>query len=137
MAREYTKDQIWGLLEQLPEELKDSFFAVKTADEINDACEKNNVEKEKIPKIAKFTGNVILGVLPIDEFRTILEKEMGLKPDIAKNVFQRIHRFIFFPIKNELEKLYKIPSAKKDSSSKDDVKKNSFSIKRDAYRESL
>ena len=137
MAREYTKDQIWGLLEQLPEELKDSFFAVKTADEINDACEKNNVEKEKIPKIAKFTGNVILGVLPIDEFRTILEKEMGLKPDIAKNVFQRIHRFIFFPVKNELEKLYKIPSAKKDSSGKGDVEKNSFSIKRDAYRESL
>ena len=137
MSREYTKDQVWILLEQLPEELKDAFFAVKTADEINNACEKNNVEKEKIPKIAKLTGNVILGVLPPDEFEEILKTEIKLKPDIAKKVLSQINRFIFFPVKKELEKLYKITSTKKGSSVEGDVGKKPFSLKSDAYREQL
>jgi hypothetical protein len=137
MAKNYTKDQMWILFERLPEELKDAIFAVKTSDEINDACAKNNVEKEKIPAIAKITGNVMLGVLPIDEFQIALEKEIGLKPDIAKNVFQRINRFIFFPVRNELNELYKITSTKKDSSDQGDVEKKSFSLKSDTYREPL
>ena len=137
MAKEYTKDQIWELFEQLPEELKDAIFAVKTADEIYDACEKNNVEKEKIPAIAKLAGNVMLGILPLDEFQQDLEKEIKLNPEIAKNVFQRIHRFVFFPVKNELEKLYKITSSPKNSSNKGDVEKKSFSLKPDTYREPL
>jgi hypothetical protein len=138
MAKEYTKDQIWELFEQLPEELKDAIFAVKTADEIHMACEKNNVEKEKIPAIAKLTGNVMLGILPPDEFQTALEKKIGLKPDVAKKVLSQINRFIFFPIRNELEQLYKITSSQKDSSSDATVtEKKPFSLKPDTYRESL
>jgi hypothetical protein len=43
MAKNYTKDQMWILFERLPEELKDAIFAVKTSDEINDACAKNKL----------------------------------------------------------------------------------------------
>ena len=138
MTKEYTKDQIWELYEQLPEELKDAIFSEKTSDEIYMACDKNNVEKEKIPAIAKITGNVMLGILPLEEFRMDLEREIGLQPDTAKKVFAQIHRFVFFPVRNELEQLYKIGSTAEDSFSNEGAAvKSPFALKADTYREAI
>ena len=135
MSQEYTKDQIWELYEQLPEELKDAIFSEKTADEIYMACDKNNVEKEKIPKVAKLTGNVMLGILPVQEFRIALEKEIALESETAKNVFSQIHRFVFFPVRNELNQLYKIQPKQGQGASADQEKP--FSLKPDTYREPI
>ncbi len=104
----YTKDQIWELYAKLPEELKDAFFSEKTGDDIYNICERNGVENKKISEIAKNIGFVIVGALPLDELQDVLEKEIELDADTAKKVFYQSYRFIFFPIKKQLEGLYKI-----------------------------
>ena len=107
MALEYSKDQLWPLYEKLPEDLKEAIFSVATADSINNVCVNNGVEENDIPEIAKYTGYVLLGVLPPNDLERILTEEVKLKNDAAKKISWEISRFVFFPVKASLEMIYK------------------------------
>ncbi|MEA3296206.1 MAG: hypothetical protein U9Q27_03665 [Patescibacteria group bacterium] len=132
--KKYTKDEIWELYAKLPEELKDAFFSEKTGDDIYNICERNSVENKKIPEIAKNIGYVIVGALPLDELQNVLEKEIKLNAETAKKVFYQAYRFIFFPIKKQLEELYKI-DIKVKLKKQDIVSERKQSI--DQYREDI
>jgi len=106
MAKEYTQEQLRKLYEKLPEELKEVIFSAETADNIWNTCEKNGIEIGKVSEVAELVGNVLLGLLPPEEFQTTLERELKLKKDVAKTVAQEINRFIFFPVKESLAVLY-------------------------------
>jgi len=107
MAEKYTQEQFWKLYEKLPQELRDAIFSEETSKNIWEICERNNIKE--ISKIGKYTGRVLLGILPPDEFQETLEKELKLKKDLAKKVAREINRFIFYPVKTSLEEIYKIP----------------------------
>lgn len=111
MAEKYTREQLFKLYEKLPDELKDAILSEGTADSIESVCKRNNIEGENISKVAEYTGRVLLGVLPPDEFQKTLEKEVKLKKEVAKKVAREINRFIFFPVKSSLEEIYKIEIA--------------------------
>ena len=111
MIKEYSHEQIWKLYEKLPKELKEVVFAEETANSIHDICARNKIEDERISEIARYTGRVLMGLLPPDEFQEILEKELKLKKDVAKKITREINRFIFYPVKTSLGQLYKIEIA--------------------------
>jgi len=110
MPKEYTREEFWKLYEKLPQELKDALFAEETGNNIYETCKRNGVENN-LDQIVEYVGQVLVGVLPPDEFQATLEKEVKLKKDIAKKVAQEINRFIFYPVKSSLEELYKIEIA--------------------------
>ena len=110
MPEEYSKDQLWKLYEKLPEELQEAIFSGENADNIDGICTRNGIE-ELIAEIAKYTGRVLMGILPPADFQQTLEKELKLEEPVAKKVSQEINRFIFFPIKDVLNSLYKIESS--------------------------
>ena len=107
MPKKYTSDQFWKLYENLPQELKDALFVKETGDSIYDTCKRNEV-LNNLDQIVEYVGQVLIGVLPPGEFQETLEKEVKLKKDTAKKVAQEINRFIFYPVKINLEELYKI-----------------------------
>lgn len=107
MAKEYTREQFWKLYEKLPQELKDALFAEETGDNIYDICKRNKII-ENLEEIVEYVGQVLVGVLPPDEFQEILEKKLKLKKEVAKKVAQEINRFIFYPVKSNLEELYRV-----------------------------
>jgi hypothetical protein len=107
MPRKYTSEQFWKLYEKLPQELKDALFAEETGNNIYEICQRNKIE-ENLKEIVEFVGQVLLGILPPEEFQETLEKELKIKKDLAKKVAQEINRFIFYPVKPVLEKLYKM-----------------------------
>jgi len=107
MAAKYTPQQFWELYKKLPEDLQDALFADKTTDEIYDICERNGV-LDSLEQIVEHVGYVLLGVLPPADFQETLEKELNLEKDKAKKVSQEINRFVFYPVKANLESLYKI-----------------------------
>ena len=109
MPSKYTTEQLWKLYEKLPQELKEAVFSEETANNIYDICTRNEIEDDRISEIARYTGRVLMGILPLDEFQEVLEKELKLKKDLAKKVFQEINRFIFYPVKTSLEEIYKVP----------------------------
>ena len=110
MPEKYTTEQFWKFYKKLPQELKDALFAEETGDNIYETCKRNGVENN-LDQIVEYVGQVLVGVLPPDEFQATLEKEVKLKKDIAKKVAQEINRFIFYPVKSSLEELYKIEIA--------------------------
>jgi hypothetical protein len=131
MPREYSREELWRLYEKLPEELQQAMFSVENADHIGEICKRNEIE-EKTPEIAKQIGYVLLGLLPPEEFREWLEKEFGKEK--ARAISHDINRFILFPVKASLEKLYKeevIPTSP--------VPKREIKIEKreDVYREPL
>jgi hypothetical protein len=111
MAKEYSKEELWKLYEKLPQELKEAIFSEETAEDIWNICERNGIEDERVSGVARYTGRVLMGLIPPDEFQENLEKELKLKKSQAKKLAQEINRFIFFPVKASLEKIYKIPIA--------------------------
>ncbi len=130
MPEEYTKKQIWKIYEKLPEELKEAVFAEKTANDIYSICSRNNIEETKIPEVARLTGNVLLGILPPEEFRNTLEKELNFKKDIVEKIGFQIERMIFFPVKKELNEIYTMKTTPETS-----IKEKEKINKKDVYRE--
>jgi len=110
MPKKYTPEQFWKLYEKLPQELKDALFAEETGNNIYEICERNGIS-ENLDQIVEYVGQVLIGVLTLDEFRQTLEKELELDPEVAKKVYQEIFRFILYPVKANLEELYKIEIA--------------------------
>ncbi len=108
MPQEYSKDQLWKLYESLPDDLKEAVFSEETANTIHEACTKNNLEEEKISEVAKYTGYVLLGLIPPNEFEKTLKDKVGLKDEALKQTAREIYRFVFFPLKETIEKLYEI-----------------------------
>lgn len=106
MPKEYLKDQLWNLFEKLPGELQELIFSEEAAENIDNVCQINKVTEEKMAEVAKFTGRVLMGLLPPSDFESVLLKEAKLRPDAAKNVAREINRFIFFPAKEILSQLY-------------------------------
>ena len=140
MTKEYTKEELWKLYEKLPQELKEAVFSEETADHIYDICIRSGIEDERISEIARYSGRVLMGILPPDEFQKTLEIELKLKPDIAKGVAQEINRFIFYPVKTNLEELYKIeitPSAKPTKITPPPEEKPPTQSGEDVYRETI
>ena len=111
MPEEVPPEQFWKLYEKLPKELQEAIFSTETAGNIWLICERNELLDVDISKISLLVGDVLLGLLPPEEFQKTLEKEVKLKEEVAKKVAQEINRFIFYPVKSALEELYKIEIA--------------------------
>lgn len=144
----YPKEQLWELYENLPKELQEAVFSPENADKIYDICTRNGVSKENIiSEIAKYTGYVLLGVLPPDELLQTFKTELELEEKSVKQIVWEISRFIFLPIKNSLELLYKVeitPSIKPEEGveikplSKEEIKEKTIKTrKKDVYRETI
>ena len=136
MAEEYTQQQIRQLLEKLPTELKEAFSSAETEESIWSACERNNVNE--VAKVAKLVGNVLLGLLPPDDFQNIIETELKLEKETARKVAHEINRFIFYPVKPALEQLYGVERTGDEGMSTETTKQKPNKIAgEDRYREQI
>jgi len=127
---DYPREQLWEIYENLPEDLRHAIFAEENSDKIYDICVRNGVnEDNKISEIAKYIGYVMLGVLPPDELEKTIKGELNLEEKIAKQIVWEISRFVFFPIKNSLELLYKIEITPKGKHEGERENKESVEIK--------
>jgi len=112
MEKEYTKEELWKIYEKLPEELKEAIFSEKTAENIFNICTRYGIEEGgKISKVAKYVGRVLMGLLPPNEFQETLERELKLEKEVAKGIRREAEMLIFYPVRTQLEEIYKIEIA--------------------------
>jgi len=136
MAKNITKDEYWKLFQKLPSELKNQILSEETANNILSICDRHEIEQ--VPQLASIAGDVLFGTLRPNEFQTTIEQELGLEKDIAKKVAQEINRFIFYPVKTNLEELYSMeitPPAGMKVPSPVTEKKSTAPKRKDVYRE--
>ena len=138
MQKEYSKEELWKIYDKLPEELKEVIFSEGTSDNIFNICSRNGIADERISKVAKYVGRVLMGLLPPNEFLETLEKELKLEKEITKGINEEVERYIFYPVKAELEELYKIeiaPPARPTGITPPPQEKPPTASKTDVYRE--
>lgn len=100
---EYTKEQLWELYEQLPEDLQKAVFSEEIGEKVRSFCYENAITDEKTQMtVLKNIGYVFLGLLTPDEFSSYL-KQIN-----AEMVFARINNEILLELKESLESLYGI-----------------------------
>ena len=105
---QYTKEQYWKIYEKLPQELKEAVFSAEVAEHIATACERNNVQE--MSQVAAAVGDVLMGVTKPSDFQQVLQKEVGLKLSVAQAVAQELNRFVFYPVKAQLEEIHRVPA---------------------------
>lgn len=119
MLKKLSPEQISKIMEKLPEDLKETFFSLETAEKISEVCERYEIPGDKISFVVNYVSQVLLGILSPEELVGLLEKEAGLKKDVALAVSQQIYRYIFFPVKNSLAEISGAiqvkPSAKEET----------------------
>lgn len=131
------QELLWELYEKLPEELKEAIFSEKTALAVWDICEKNEVEETDV--VAKYVGQVLMGLLLPEDFAGVLEKELKLKKEAAGAMAQEINRLVFYPVKECLTAFRQGeqtgPAAIEEQEKEEE--KTAYEKRRDSYREPI
>ncbi len=104
----YPKEQLWELYKGLPEDLRKATFSEEVAKNIREICAKSGlIDEDLIFDIAKNVGYVFLGLLAPGDFKNVLEKELKMEKAKAEEIASEIKRFVFLPLKQSLEALYR------------------------------
>ncbi len=133
--RKIDQEEFIKLYKTLPQNLKDALFSEETGSNIEKICRRNDIN-EKFSDILKLTGQVLIGLLPIEDLEKVLIRDLELSMEKSKKVAREIIRFVFFPIREDLTDLYGIESPSEKIFEKEEVS-TSTSVQSDTYRESL
>ena len=137
------KKEFFKLYKKLPEELQELTSSEEVGDNLESVCSKHNV-LNYLHEINDYVGQVLLGLLPPNEFEETIQKKLKIEKEKAKSITREINRFVFYPVKSSLEDIYNMeiaPMAKMKVSlpvdkkeKKEEAKKP---VKSDTYRESV
>ena len=96
----------WIVYNPLPESLKEAIFSEKTADINYNLAKKYNI-LEKASIFAELVGDVLLGILPLENFREKLGESLEIESEILEALFQDSQELIFSPLQKSLAQLYR------------------------------
>jgi len=112
--KHYTQDEMWKVYETLPEKLKQAVFSAENAEHTLSICERHEIDE--CSQVASLIGLVLMGVMPPQDLQGALVQDLKLKEAIAQRVVGEINRFVFYPVKAELENLHKTVGEEKTTS---------------------
>lgn len=119
MNEEYSKDFFWDTYKKLPEDLKEALFSDKNNEVINHICSQSGLNEEQSAVVAKFTGRVLMGLLPLDEFPITIELELSIGQDLASQINRQIYISVFKHLRVSLNKINDTNSHYKDQFTSD------------------
>jgi len=112
--QENPEELFWKTYEKLPDNIKEALFSEENFRIIADICEKNEIADEEIQsQLTKYVGKTLMGQLPIREFPIILELELNLETEKARDISWDIDSRIFSHLRISLNKLYSTDVAEK------------------------
>lgn len=107
--KEYSKEQLWELYKELPEDLQKAIFSEEIGNVIREICLKNDVTDEnQCALILKYTGYVFLGLLSPNELLNIFEREIEIEKILAEKISKDINNKVFLNLKESINGLYNI-----------------------------
>ncbi len=105
---EISQDEVWEIIDMLPDDLREALFSGDTADAIGEACKRADIDNEdKTSEVARYTGHVLMGILAPADLPAVLQEEIGLEEEKAQRAYEYIERHVFEPVKNSLEAINK------------------------------
>jgi len=145
MDQEYTKEFFWKTYEKLPEDLKEAVFSEKNNKLVEKICADIGLDEEKTSIVAKYTGRVLMGLLPLKEFPITMELELNVDEQTANKIARELNLAIFKYLRVSMDKLHEGKEGhilKEDAKiKKDDIikeeKKETDDSPKDPYRETF
>ena len=116
-TKQYATEELWGVYDKLPPELQQAIFSGETADQIFATCERHEVQE--VSKVAYNVGLVLLGVLLPSQLENTLVQELKIKKQAAQGIMADINRFVFYPVKAQLEQIHQVPGETPQQEGKD------------------
>jgi hypothetical protein len=105
--QENSEEFFWKTYETLPDNIKEALFSEENFNIVSEICEKNGITSEETKsQLVKYVGKTLMGLLPIKEFSIILELELNLDSEAARNISWDIDSKIFSHLRISLNKLY-------------------------------
>lgn len=105
----YSPEEFKKIYSSLPWELRDILGSPETREDILNIADRYGVtDVEAQEKIYDFAMDVIIGLLSPTDFEKTLREQSKLDKEAARKITHEIHRFVFYPVRPHLEKLYRI-----------------------------
>lgn len=102
----YSRTEIQKLFESLPQDLKQALLSEETANHIREICQRQGLAEKEIPQVARLVGDILMGLLPPEDFPGSLERGLGTPEEKAEAISREVNRFILFPVKGSLAEFY-------------------------------
>ena len=103
LSKEEIKKRQTVLL-SLPKDLREKIVSAETAEKIYNINQKFGFDKTKQRIVAFTTGEVMLGVLKVGDFKNNLAKRLETNPEEAEKISQEIKEQIFQPVMSKINK---------------------------------
>ena len=113
----YAREQLLKLYKNLPEELKDAMNSIEETEAIWDICERFGVE-DKFDAIQKQVSYILLGLIGLSDLKIFIETEVAKNKQDAEKIYRGVFRFAIYPVKEVIEKTYKIDTEPKSEKNK-------------------
>lgn len=94
---------------QLPQEIRQLFFAEESASLMRKIAKKNNIADKQLWWTSHTAGRILSGEINIVDFVKTLQEKCGLEEEPARQLARDINQEIFLPVKESLKKLHKVP----------------------------
>ncbi len=102
MKKNYTPEELDQKLISLPEEIKDVYMSLDTANTIKSLGLRHNLHLDKIGGLADEIGLILLGLVHPNRLPVDLREEHGFTPDEARVVTSEVNAEIFAKIRESL-----------------------------------
>ncbi len=142
MIKKYTAEERRDLYKNLPKKLQNLFWEDDIADRLEKIYERFKLSHAQRLTLMEIIAHLFLGVLPVSQIKTTVEKEIGLGEDDSEKLAKEIVRFIVYPVQHILREVYNeeefrkigVRSSFHEEDKPEKGKENDFG---DAYREPI
>lgn len=135
----YSKEKLWEIYKNLPEQIKEVMGSDEAADAILDVCRDNNLSGEERSVVSDAVNNILFRLSPIEDFEQILEESGKIKKEAINKIAKEINRLVFSPIKTFLraEKKTEVGEKTREKTELKPERKSEAPQGLDTYRESV
>lgn len=101
--RDYTKEEINIVFEQLPPAVQEVVVSPETVDFIDQMGEKYTLHIDDQGVFAKQLGLMLMGLRSPEEFSQLLRNKAGLPEETVRSLVREVNEKIFIPLRNKME----------------------------------
>ncbi len=106
-----SQQQIDNRYDSLPAVLKEALFSTDNADSLWNIGDGNHLSDDKKSDLAGIVGNVILGFIHPDDLAKEIAADLMIDNRLAQQLSEEVNKKIISPVRSEVEKIYRSPSA--------------------------